>query len=196
MGSSPRVRGKRFLRGGFRARGRLIPACAGKTGFEVVERVHAWAHPRVCGENRRNTADRRLPVRLIPACAGKTCANSATNTPTWAHPRVCGENVKAKLVDWVTAGSSPRVRGKQPGERPDARRTGLIPACAGKTGHLPDGHCSRSAHPRVCGENCGHLTTASATNGSSPRVRGKPVGGFDEVGARGLIPACAGKTRR
>ena len=55
-GSSPRVRGKhregRFspsLLG-------LIPACAGKTTLGKDSRKCSWAHPRVCGENIRQSA--------------------------------------------------------------------------------------------------------------------------------------------
>ena len=52
MGSSPRVRGKPFLYRDPLGRRRLIPACAGKTHRSPRARVCAWAHPRVCGENR------------------------------------------------------------------------------------------------------------------------------------------------
>ena len=71
---------------------RLIPACAGKTGYVCLACVDKWAHPRVCGENALNTsaADIRMGssprvrgkrfamwtwfafLGLIPACAGKT----------------------------------------------------------------------------------------------------------------------------
>ena len=47
----------------------------------------------------------------------------------------------------------------------------------------------------MCGENRDAHKTATAYMGSSPRVRGKLMmrSGFQFV--RGLIPACAGKTR-
>ena len=50
-GSSPRVRGKRFVEGLFPIDVRLIPACAGKTFSDVSLPCPAVAHPRVCGEN-------------------------------------------------------------------------------------------------------------------------------------------------
>ena len=52
-----------------------------------------------------------------------------------------------------------------------------------------------AAHPRVCGENQIDDLESGALRGSSPRVRGKlgVLGG--EAEERGLIPACAGKTR-
>ena len=135
-GSSPRVRGK--LAGELIHRGAagLIPACAGKTGEFPATPVSAWAHPRVCGENSDRPEDGKrkmgssprvrgkLPVflnnglvrGLIPACAGKTDSLHSTAIRRPAHPRVCGENTLS-LVDGATlAGSSPRVRGKPPGE--------------------------------------------------------------------------------
>ena len=99
------------------------------------------------------------------------------------------------LLVAVLPGSSPRVRGKLRLGLPVVAMNGLIPACAGKTEFRK---CARSeswAHPRVCGENRDAHKTATAYMGSSPRVRGKLMmrSGFQFV--RGLIPACAGKTR-
>ena len=91
-GSSPRVRGKhRDFRRCSDAE-RLIPACAGKTELWERANIRSGAHPRVCGENARQTRDFAAQwgssprVRgklglyvaswngcgLIPACAGKT----------------------------------------------------------------------------------------------------------------------------
>ena len=71
---------------------------------------------------------------------------------------------------------------------------GLIPACAGKTGRLPENAYTWWAHPRVCGENCVSGMGIEADRGSSPRVRGKRL--FQVAGHlySRLIPACAGKT--
>ena len=73
-------------------RGRLIPACAGKTPWADSMFSAIWAHPRVCGENGEGpliagdvagssprVRGKRMPFStlsedagLIPACAGKT----------------------------------------------------------------------------------------------------------------------------
>ena len=75
-------------------------------------------------------------------------------------------------------------------------RTGLIPACAGKT-HWWCGRTSRErAHPRVCGENVEPMLPRAEAAGSSPRVRGKRNYPSEEFMPLGLIPACAGKTSR
>ena len=135
------------------------------------------------------------PRGLIPACAGKTKPARPRRLGPWAHPRVCGEN-EDKFGGKITGtGSSPRVRGKphRPGLRP--RRHRLIPACAGKTPRECQPPNGVTAHPRVCGENSGLLDWINTVDGSSPRVRGKPRGRRARSSRRGLIPACAGKTR-
>ena len=72
----------------------------------------------------------------------------------------------------------------------------LIPARAGKTGS--DGGCRRClwAHPRSRGENANAVGEAEAEFGSSPLTRGKRKALARGLGADGLIPARAGKTRR
>ena len=94
------------------------------------------------------------------------------------------------------AGSSPRWRGKRGccglGEGAD----GLIPALAGKTGHMPRRSRLKPAHPRAGGENASFMRPAVIAGGSSPRWRGKPrrTSGCRPLGR--LIPALAGKTAR
>ena len=214
-GSSPRVRGKRRHSGDRGLPVRLIPACAGKTGFGGGRSRRWRAHPRVCGENaagvylmyrRRGSSPRVRGKRagggarggacgLIPACAGKTLRSWWTCTTRTAHPRVCGENLDADLESVSPQGSSPRVRGKREVVIPASLVPGLIPACAGKTqresGRAPGGR----AHPRVCGENLGGAALKAGDTGSSPRVRGKRVSRLPGDDRARLIPACAGKTR-
>ena len=234
MGSSPRVRGKPVQVRPQVADGRLIPACAGKTGARGLIPRPGPAHPRACGENRIAVTTPYSPegssprVRgkregacsnlsragLIPACAGKTGASSTRGRLCPAHPRVCGENCVGVHFCSFVAGSSPRVRGKPwcafvfppsggssprvrgkrghpPGHRVGA---GLIPARAGKTGRPRCCADRRRAHPRVCGENLVRVCKKQLAAGSSPRVREKPRSRHHVVEARGLIPACAGKT--
>ena len=213
-GSSPRVRGKPVGGEGEAGVPRLIPACAGKTGGDGLDRAADGAHPRVCGENMEpsdsdSTAtgssprvrgkhpperSRTMTQRLIPACAGKTPVGINVATPKWAHPRVCGENVRVVLRDLDESGSSPRVRGKPDGLLGPVGARGLIPACAGKTHRRHQRPRGQRAHPRVCGENGDTLETVASQYGSSPRVRGKPPHPLAHADPRGLIPACAGKT--
>ena len=113
----------------------------------------------------------------------------------WAHPRVCGENY-AKWQDGLQVeGSSPRVRGKHRKGCARHTQTRLIPACAGKTLRTLATWARGRAHPRVCGENSENPCHMGTRTGSSPRVRGKHRPGLPDRLPRGLIPACAGKTR-
>ena len=152
-GSSPRVRGKRFIRLSCRIDNGLIPACAGKTHKTRLQRAFPRAHPRVCGENPtlwdlilnrlgssprvrgKHTKANRLPwvLGLIPACAGKTGSVGIFAGCLRAHPRVCGENVYPSWFLWPWLW--------------------LIPACAGKTRFACIWRGPGGAHPRVCGEN-------------------------------------------
>ena len=98
------------------------------------------------------------------------------------------------MASVVTAGSSPRGRGKLSQNEPGSNETRLIPAWAGKTGKAPASRRPWSAHPRVGGENIEQLGTILIPVGSSPRGRGKRLLGLPPPGLGGLIPAWAGKT--
>ena len=215
-GSSPRVRGKRATYPVVQYPQRLIPACAGKTTIPVMPGRPSGAHPRVCGENGSDLAAWRRSfgssprVRgkpsgcsdclcdrgLIPACAGKTSCDPSRCAALRAHPRVCGENGRPRRFSRKAAGSSPRVRGKRARNMVAVSPSRLIPACAGKTCDPAAGTSGAGAHPRVCGENLKRTFLKLRKAGSSPRVRGK-LGFLHALdGLPGLIPACAGKTRR
>ena len=71
---------------------------------------------------------------------------------------------------------------------------GIIPACAGSTGHVAIGRPGEWDHPRMCGEHVESRYGFTCETGSSPHVRGalfcitrSPLDG-------GIIPACAGST--
>ena len=118
-GSSPLTRGKPRLWVGTRARGRLIPAHAGKTTTSTRDTKRSRAHPRSRGENRMGQVraasgvgssplTRGKPIRkarsgrfegLIPAHAGKTADGERIEIHDGAHPRSRGEN--RRLADEV-----------------------------------------------------------------------------------------------
>ena len=214
-GSSPLTRGK-LLHGALDVqRARLIPAHAGKTLGEVLERYVAGAHPRSRGENRETGRIRvrslgsspltrgKLPPRsargrrrgLIPAHAGKTCFRRSVWRRGPAHPRSRGENLFSPFSLATRAGSSPLTRGKRPGCARSRMARRLIPAHAGKTKSTRLPASTPPAHPRSRGENEFTDGTRHQIDGSSPLTRGKP-GLFSYTGHQcGLIPAHAGKTR-
>ena len=131
-GSSPRVRGKRFI---------------------VCFPFGSWgSSPRVRGKPNAIVA-LNSARGLIPACAGKTRRRAASHSAPTAHPRVCGENQNRENFLRCHRGSSPRVRGKRDEDSFSGSAAGLIPACAGKTFVQGISGCIQEAHPRVCGEN-------------------------------------------
>ena len=70
-------------------------------------------------------------------------------------------------------GSSPLTRGKRTEPWKEVRRSGLIPAHAGKTACVSRCFRTLRAHPRSRGENIGGDLLMEAGEGSSPLTRGK-----------------------
>ena len=167
--------------------------CGENCSIVPANKLRTGSSPRVRGKLAGELRKYR-GFGLIPACAGKTRTYGASPGRKRAHPRVCGENKVATAAQPHFKGSSPRVRGKHSHQGPAPGPVRLIPACAGKTHTL---RCCREfsrAHPRVCGENAIERFGVAVAIGSSPRVRGKRSGKRFLRDARGLIPACAGKT--
>ena len=92
-------------------------------------------------------------------------------------------------------GSSPLTRGKRNGRDGGSRRTGLIPAHAGKTTCSWSPRRTPRAHPRSRGENSTDPKNEAVAPGSSPLTRGKLLEADLAVKLDRLIPAHAGKTR-
>ena len=105
-----------------------------------------------------------------------------------------GENLQDIFDLLVSAGSSPRGRGKPSPPTLRAPRSRLIPAWAGKTCARRRAAWPTTAHPRVGGENPLTGRCRASGVGSSPRGRGKlRLFWVLAIGER-LIPAWAGKT--
>ena len=113
-GSSPLARGTWWLRGGYTARRRLIPARAGNI-YGARENPYALsAHPRSRGEHVGNAKhvtgssgssplargtfalylNQSIANRLIPARAGNILVRRESATPPAAHPRSRGEHTR------------------------------------------------------------------------------------------------------
>ena len=149
----------------------------------------------MCGENMDYSRAWAALTGSSPRVRGKRLRAAERTNSRPAHPRVCGENVLERMDSLEQAGSSPRVRGKRNTENTCNLRGGLIPACAGKTWLAGKKRQENGAHPRVCGENPRPQPCSETSRGSSPRVRGKPKAAAVFRNIKGLIPACAGKTR-
>ena len=215
MGSSPRMRGTPFLAVVLESDLGIIPAYAGNTEYRQTTNPPRRDHPRVCGEHvdaidiartslgssprmrgtHNATFDMDCTMGIIPAYAGNTVSKPKILSLQWDHPRVCGEHSTSSNPPDVVSGSSPRMRGTRGILSRGSPSHGIIPAYAGNTS-LPNVFAILTRdHPRVCGEHGVMSGVRVHTTGSSPRMRGTPLGGFDRMTLRGIIPAYAGNTR-
>ena len=133
---------------------------------------------------------------ITPACAGKRNSIQLFQSLSWDHPRVCGEKDLLPECDYCRKGSPPRVRGKANANCVGTHKTGITPACAGKSHAGPGNGGTGQDHPRVCGEKLHCSSPAPVAAGSPPRVRGKAAGASVGRLVVGITPACAGKSMR
>ena len=213
-GSSPRMRGKRWLVRVWGEAERIIPAHAGQTGRESSRRPLRPDHPRACGANmtgRTRTLHvngssprmrgkqgtgwtSRVGLRIIPAHAGQTSTTVRCDPSCADHPRACGANSLSALWRPALCGSSPRMRGKRCRRAPRWVRCRIIPAHAGQTpADNPVGRLGAD-HPRACGANVVINLDECYRVGSSPRMRGKLGLRIRLAWCVRIIPAHAGQT--
>ena len=153
MGSPPRVRGKAQESFLILCHHGITPACAGKRTVTTKEAFQKQDHPRVCGEkklcpcrrSRRIGSPPRVRGKVLrsmflqassgitPACAGKSNALDVGERVNEDHPRVCGEKGSSGTFPGFGWGSPPRVRGKVITYQLTPERSGITPACAGKS---------------------------------------------------------------
>ena len=194
----------------------IIPACAGNTRWPRLVRLWWRDHPRMRGEHlgafdevsgdrgssphARGTPLARRTQRqhlgIIPACAGNTrlCADIARRYGD--HPRMRGEHHTPIRKRGRWQGSSPHARGTLGTQLRLCVSIGIIPACAGNT---PDPIVLSWAiwdHPRMRGEHSIRPLRKSTRRGSSPHARGTRSAPVIIHLTLGIIPACAGNTRR
>ena len=171
VGSSPRVRGRRWRRDSPVQPSRAHPRGCGAEGkFITHYRDQYGSSPRVRGRHRPRRT-RHSQHRLIPAGAGQTRSQYSSPRVTRAHPRGCGADyttregeqrtqgssprVRGRLGSFrlgdVLGGSSPRVRGRRFTQFLQNRHVGLIPAGAGQTSSGSSKPTRAGAHPRGCG---------------------------------------------
>ena len=152
-GSSPLVRGKHCGRPEAGQVARIIPACAGQTGYVIARWLFSSDHPRLCGANSTkgspltSVSGSSPLVRgkllgtlaecevggIIPACAGQTPCSGKCRTRSSDHPRLCGANAVLMAPTAMPTGSSPLVRGKLTVLVAVSPYPRIIPACAGQT---------------------------------------------------------------
>ena len=158
--------------------------------------TRTWDHPRMCGEHAyipfealalqgssphvrgaRDATDAGQHLAgIIPACAGSTGTHTRLQGGCRDHPRMCGEHQTFAYNAGPSPESSPHVRGALP-----SLGTTQTPA---------------RDHPRTCGEHRQIQSQTSTPTGSSPHVRGALCKAQHEEQYLGIIPACAGSTKR
>ena len=195
-GSSPHARGALLHETGGRRGSRIIPACAGSTRWRTERSALTRDHPRMRGEHltsapvpivqvgssphargaRQAGEDHERVGGIIPACAGSTRGKHLFRLDTGNHPRMRGEHFSLRAEQLVLSGSSPHARGApwSSALRADRRRD----------------------HPRMRGSTPRRGRSYGLSTGSSPHARGVPMLQVNDTALIGIIPACAGSTRR
>ena len=212
-GSPPRVRGKVAHHPSDHPVNGITPACAGKRGSSIINRIGNRDHPRVCGEKHfphgisitlrgspprvRGKGEQLVELLkhsgITPACAGKRIPRCSKRNTGGDHPRVCGEKLCPPLEETGNPGSPPRVRGKVSYHMKGMAADRITPACAGKSAWLLGDPTAKRDHPRVCGEKEWRRFFLRHFLGSPPRVRGKAPVRSSPALHSGITPACAGK---
>ncbi len=213
-GSSPRGRGTPATAKDAATARRFIPAWAGNTLENALERISGPVHPRVGGEHFRvrsrvgmqsgsSPRGRGTPrktwntlgiPRFIPAWAGNTAFPAEKGRKGPVHPRVGGEHLVRSIASRGCAGSSPRGRGTQSGAGFGVGGRRFIPAWAGNTSAFSVTLVPYTVHPRVGGEHFRPEHRYRVELGSSPRGRGTPAAEKGRKNERRFIPAWAGNT--
>ena len=171
-GPSPRGRGNHLGRTDTVARGRSIPAWAGKPHTQRGCRTSSRVHPRVGGETRDSDGDTDSDTGPSPRGRGnlgmgRRGLGDSRSIPAWAgkprywcgaifgrkvHPRVGGETHGSAGMLLSVSGPSPRGRGNH--HRREVLIVGdrSIPAWAGKPQRRRNERGQIGVHPRVGGE--------------------------------------------
>ena len=150
----------------------------------------------MCGEHAEDSARVELIWGSSPHVRG---APDCQLDEAWRrrdHPRMCGEHEVVRYQTLTVSGSSPHVRGARGNKETTERLFGIIPACAGSTPSRRLRPPRTRDHPRMCGEHRQSEPALPGWIGSSPHVRGAQLRNSLRCLIVGIIPACAGSTRR
>ena len=131
--------------------------------------------------------------RSIPAWAGKPVMPSPDRWRLAVHPRVGGETTEGASRSTAIEGPSPRGRGNRDDSDRVRRRSGSIPAWAGKPRQGLSCRARGQVHPRVGGETPDLWFRVIHDTGPSPRGRGNHPAQNDGGRSGRSIPAWAGK---
>ena len=111
----------------------------------------------------------------------------------WDHPRMRGEKCLGFVFVFLPKGSPPHARGKAWYFSIVLARSGITPACAGKSAIDRHIHTDLQDHPRMRGEKKSTALRGLVQTGSPPHARGKVYCPPHCLTACRITPACAGK---
>ena len=213
-GSSPRMRGTRWLPGQRHLPARFISAHAGNpitqrhieqhpAGSSPACGEHAFFHTQfsnACGSSPRMRGTRDQIHRELDRPGSSPHMRGTRYSIGYRHhsprfvPVHAGNTTPKSPTPTAGSGSSPRMRGTRDAAQrgPDPWR--FIPAHAGNTRCAPFPPSCRTVHPRACGEHIPGGAGTSQMAGSSPRMRGTRYWGTRRSRRRRFIPAHAGNT--
>ena len=154
------------------------PAYAGKTTEEDELPLKSRKHPRLRGEDEKQSVQSRtfretppltrgrleksvfdrLSERNTPAYAGKTAKCGVGRLESWKHPRLRGEDVRIVWRYPSVLETPPLTRGRPQAQGPLGCYARNTPAYAGKTTDGPKLLSHDRKHPRLRGED---LATSS-----------------------------------
>ena len=195
-GSSPHVRGAPYRRSSVCLPHGIIPACAGSTCRVGFQPLPIGDHPRMCGEHRSDIDGMTEAAGSSPHVRGAPLSRLEAPRTAGIIPACAGSTGWQCRPGDGAPGSSPHVRGAQTPRCFESREPGIIPACAGSTARAKSPVQPRRDHPRMCGEHRPRFFAWAVTVGSSPHVRGALSQETAWLGSLGIIPACAGSTKK
>ena len=114
------MRGKALENGGGSLDVRITPACAGKSGFFLLDQCVIEDHPRMCGEKPDSRNTLQLSPGSPPHVRGKAANTGYQTNEVWDHPRVCGEKCCCNHPVIFVNGITPAYAGKR--SQPEAER--------------------------------------------------------------------------
>ena len=111
---------------------RITPAYAGKSAAPPSTDQMRRDHPRLCGEKQTRSSSTCFSsgspppmrgkatsptepagyLRITPAYAGKSINSNPATYRGEDHPRLCGEKLRLSIMQVLTVGSPPPMRGK------------------------------------------------------------------------------------
>ena len=215
VGSPPRVWGRLTAQAEAINSKRFTPTCVGTTCAVTSATSASQVHPHVCGDDYnsgihekgrsgspprvwgRPLVGRRFRgrCRFTPTCVGTTDQPRRARASSTVHPHVCGDD--CNLNEWwrLSAGSPPRVWGRQPTMALAAFLSWFTPTCVGTTVRPPCSANRSTVHPHVCGDDLSAPARVRVQPGSPPRVWGRRAAGHPRVRPRRFTPTCVGTTQ-